>query len=227
MTTSRLRDSVFDTGEVALAYSAGPPGAMPVVFLHGGVSSRHHWDFLLSAFVDRFTVYTVDQRGHGQSGRATSGYRFVDFTRDAIAFLQQVVVEPAVLIGHSLGGAVTVKTSADVPSLVRAAVLVDPPLYSSSSERFPGSVFEALFQRSYELRTSVEGAVASLQRSSRMAGRHPLPGPSRTTSLPSTLLSTKRYSAVGSKRATILTSCWQGSSARSCSCTTGAVPRRP
>lgn len=161
--TTPLTEKTFDTGEVTLQFAEGPRHDTPLVLLHGATLSRRHWDFVLDAFVDRFSVYAIDQRGHGGSGRAATGYRVVDFARDATAFLTEVVAEPAVLIGHSLGGVVAAKVSADAPSLVRAAVLIDPPLYRA--QRSPGSEFQRTFTRYRELTTSdqsVEAIVTTL-----------------------------------------------------------------
>ena len=153
MVTS-LTEKTFVTDEVRLAYAQGGGGAQPLVFLHGSISSRHSWDTIAEGFIDQFKVYLIDQRGHGESGRPITGYRAVDFARDGIAFLRGVVQEPAVLVGHSLGGMVATKVAADTPSMVRAAILEDPPLYLAT--RFDNSVFEDNFMRFRELTISGE-----------------------------------------------------------------------
>jgi len=117
----------FDTGEVELAYTEWPGEGPPVVALHG-ISARRA-TYLAEAKPGRH-AYAYDHRGHGDSGRTPGAYSFVNYGRDAVAFLRGVVREPALLVGHSLGGMTAIYAAAHAPDLVKAAFLVDPPLYA-------------------------------------------------------------------------------------------------
>ena len=75
-----------------------------------------------------YHCYALDQRGHGRSGRATDGYQSDRFAQDVIQFLQEVVKQPVVLVGHSLGAMISIKVAAQAPDLIQAIVLGDPPL---------------------------------------------------------------------------------------------------
>jgi pimeloyl-ACP methyl ester carboxylesterase len=72
-------------------------------------------------------VYAPDLRGHGQSGRVPGCYRLRDYAADIAAFLEQVVQQPAVLFGHSLGGHVAILVAARHPQLVRGLIIGDAP----------------------------------------------------------------------------------------------------
>ena len=126
---TQLTERRFDTGEVTLSYAEGPPTGPPVVLLHGSSSRRQTWDTVIEALAPAWKVYSLDARGHGKSGRATTGYRFVDFSRDLTAFLRHRVGEPSVLVGHSLGAMTSIKTAADAPEHVRGLVLEEPAPY--------------------------------------------------------------------------------------------------
>jgi len=117
----------FNTGEVELSYTEWPGDSPPILALHGISGSR------AATFAEqRGTLrgFAYDHRGHGDSGRTPGGYTFVSYGRDAIAFLRGVVREPALLIGHSLGGLAAIYAAANAPELVRAVFLIDPPLYA-------------------------------------------------------------------------------------------------
>jgi pimeloyl-ACP methyl ester carboxylesterase len=117
----------FDTGEVELAYTEWPGEGVPAVALHG-ISA--HRAANLARWEDGHHAFAYDHRGHGDSGRTPGAYTFVNCGRDAVAFLRAVVREPAILVGHSLGGMAAIYAAAHAPELVKAAFLVDPPLYA-------------------------------------------------------------------------------------------------
>ncbi len=123
-----LRDRRFHTGTVELNYGEGPPHGPPFVILHGGAASWRYADALIELLVDRWHVFAPDFRGHGRSSHVPGRYRLRDYSEDTAAFLAQVVREPAVVYGHSLGGEVAVMVAGWHPGLVRAVIVGDAPL---------------------------------------------------------------------------------------------------
>ena len=119
-----------------------PVGQAPtMVFLHGLTDSGSGWPGAERHWGSTYSVLTLDQRGHGASPRFTRdqlhqhpGEVMVD---DATRILEQLD-EPAVVVGHSLGGAVALATAVRRPELVRALVLEDPaPLGPDDLQRDP------------------------------------------------------------------------------------------
>lgn len=138
-----MTDSLrFHTGEIDLAYSEWPGRGPPIVCLHGISGTRSL--LLVEAAGEGRHRYAYDARGHGESGRAAT-YRFADYGRDAVAFVRGAVGEPAVLLGHSLGGMTAIYAAAHCPELVLGAFLVDPPLYAPHTGlRFEKEPFAAV-----------------------------------------------------------------------------------
>lgn len=104
----------------------GDPAAPPVVLLHGGNQSSHSWDLVSLHLSDRFHVYALDQRGHGD----TEWSRELDYSMDAmsddvLAFIAGQGLERPLILGHSMGGRVALTTALKAPDLPRALVLVD------------------------------------------------------------------------------------------------------
>jgi pimeloyl-ACP methyl ester carboxylesterase len=123
-----VREGRFDIGSVELNYAEGPPNGPPFVILHGGAASWRYADGLIGLLEGRWHVYAPDFRGHGQSGRVPGRYHLRDYAEDTAAFLSEVVREPAVVFGHSLGGEVAVMVAAHHPALMRAVVVGDAPI---------------------------------------------------------------------------------------------------
>jgi pimeloyl-ACP methyl ester carboxylesterase len=125
---NRLLERRFSTGAVEINFAEGPDNGPPFVLLHGGAGRWQGGEALLHLLTVDWRVYAPDLRGHGRSGRVAGRYALADYASDALVFLRQVVGEPAVLYGHSLGGEIAVMAAAGDSSLVRGLIVGDAPL---------------------------------------------------------------------------------------------------
>ena len=123
-------------GEVELAYDVtGPDTALPLVLLGGLGSTRRQWRPFVLRLADGHQVVTLDHRGHGDSSHApAASYTVTSYAADAATLVEQVLGRPAVLAGHSLGGAVAHHVACSRPELVRGLFLVDPPLFPRAGD---------------------------------------------------------------------------------------------
>jgi pimeloyl-ACP methyl ester carboxylesterase len=140
-----VTEKCFQADGVALNFAEGPPGGAPLVLLHGITGWWQDFLSIMPLLAFRYHLYALDFRGHGRSGRVPCRYRLEDYSRDTIAFLRQQVGEPAVLLGHSLGGMVAVQVAAQAPDTVRALVLEDPPLFAVRGERLRARAYYPMF----------------------------------------------------------------------------------
>ena len=109
---------------------AGDAGGVRVIMVHGTPGSATAWaDYLLSPPPGTELV-ALDRPGFGSSGPADAVTRLVDQAAAVSALLTDH--RPALLVGHSLGGAVVARVAADQPERVAALVLLaaslDPAL---------------------------------------------------------------------------------------------------
>jgi pimeloyl-ACP methyl ester carboxylesterase len=106
---------------------AGPAQGRPVVLLHGGGQTRGSWKNGLKALVERgYRVFSIDARGHGESGwDPDQDYSLDAQVADLTALLAQLPDSPA-LVGASMGGVTALATLGQAhPPAARALVLVD------------------------------------------------------------------------------------------------------
>ena len=112
-------------GEV-FVMEAGQPGAPVVVLVHGlGESGCRDWYPILPALAARYHVVAFDLPGFGRSTHANELYspeRYAEFMR---ALLGRRVHGPFNLVGHSMGGAVSLAYAARFPKDVRRLLLID------------------------------------------------------------------------------------------------------
>jgi pimeloyl-ACP methyl ester carboxylesterase len=86
----------------------GDEAKAPLVLVHGGRDHARSWDFVARALIDRFAVYALDLRGHGDSDWATGGqYRLSDHVLDLAKLIKVLDRGPVNVIAHSMGGRVT------------------------------------------------------------------------------------------------------------------------
>jgi len=104
----------------------GIAGRPVLCFLHGGSAHAHWFDVITPAFIDRFHVIALDQRGHGESQwTEPPAYATENFAADLLGFIDTLGWERVALIGHSMGGHNAMSFAAWHPDRVSALVIVD------------------------------------------------------------------------------------------------------
>jgi pimeloyl-ACP methyl ester carboxylesterase len=95
----------------------------PLVFIHGFTCDHRNWNPQVEYFSRDFKVITYDARGHGKSSVPDT----VPYTHaeDLAAFIDYFGIEPAVVIGHSMGGAPAFFYAINNPDKVLALVLAE------------------------------------------------------------------------------------------------------
>jgi pimeloyl-ACP methyl ester carboxylesterase len=105
----------------------GPRDAPPIVLIHCFSCAMDWWDGMLPLLDGRHRVIAVDLLGHGGSEKPGSGYTPQNQAQVVSEALERLQVEDATVVGHSLGGSVTVALAQEHPRLVDRAVIVDMP----------------------------------------------------------------------------------------------------
>jgi pimeloyl-ACP methyl ester carboxylesterase len=133
--TGHLADLGPDLPPVHWVDFGGPSGRpvgnnthTPVVLVHGLGGSHLNWVLLGPLLRRHGRVYALDLAGFGLT---RGGERQSTVTANVTllnAFLREVVREPAILVGNSMGGMVSLLLTAAHPDLVRRLVLLDPSI---------------------------------------------------------------------------------------------------
>jgi pimeloyl-ACP methyl ester carboxylesterase len=122
--TVRLR-----TGVRVCYDSTGPPTSsqVPVLLLHAWAESRRSFDRLIPLLPGTLRVIALDQRGHGDADKPAAGYELDDFAADIEAFMDEIGLPSAVLVGSSSGGYVAQQVAIRCPSRVAGLGLIGSP----------------------------------------------------------------------------------------------------
>ena len=124
--TTQALDRTVAGADVSLHVREWVGGGPSLLLAHGLASSSHIWDLVaprLSRAGSRTIAY--DQRGHGRSGKPSSGYGFGHTSADAAAVIRATGLRRPVVVGHSWGANVVLELAVRRPRLVAGAVLVD------------------------------------------------------------------------------------------------------
>ena len=99
-----------------------------LLFVHGGAAHAHWWSFLAPLFADDYRVVAMDLSGHGDSGRREE-YRPALWAQELVEVSAHAgFAGPPVVVGHSMGGLVTIATGALHGDRLAGAVLIDSPV---------------------------------------------------------------------------------------------------
>ena len=140
----------------------GNHGRHPVVLVHGSRLHAHVWNHFGRRFKDRYHIIALDQRGHGDSGWANEdSYQLEDFYQDLRTVVEARGLSRFTLIGHSLGGRVSMLYAHRHPETLERLVLVDitPGRPAAASNADLSRIAETPSPRDFE---SPEAAAAYL-----------------------------------------------------------------
>jgi pimeloyl-ACP methyl ester carboxylesterase len=114
----------------------GNPG---LTLVHGGAAHAHWWSFLAPQLSKHYRVAAPDLSGHGDSGRRDAYPREV-WAQEVMAVTAAAGFSDApVLIGHSLGGLVSIVAAALYGERLAGAIIVDSPVRKPDPESEEGS----------------------------------------------------------------------------------------
>ncbi|MEQ8323420.1 MAG: alpha/beta fold hydrolase [Vicingaceae bacterium] len=96
----------------------------PMIILHGLLGSLDNWQSLARRYGEKFHVFSVDQRNHGQSPHSDE-MTFEAMVQDLLEFIQDHNIEKPVLLGHSMGGKTAMAFAFKHPELISGLIVAD------------------------------------------------------------------------------------------------------
>lgn len=104
----------------------------PVILLHGWLGSWGLWQETMSFLGRYYRTYALDFWGFGESGKKRETYAVQDFVSLVNQFMEQLGIVRAPLVGHSMGGTVSLSVAIRYPERVSKVVVVGSPIVGSS-----------------------------------------------------------------------------------------------
>ena len=120
----------INVNHIALNYDVCGVGE-PLILMGGLTANYREWHRMLPYLEKYFTVYMPENRGAGETTGWSANFTMDDMANDIAQFMNELELNSAYLIGHSMGGAILQRLCVTHPSLIKAAVI------ASSFAKFP------------------------------------------------------------------------------------------
>jgi len=104
----------------------------PVILLHGWLGSWGLWQETMTQIGQHFRTYALDFWGFGESGKRHATFTVQDFVAMVHQFMEQLGIAQAPLVGHSMGGTVSLMVAVKYPPRVAKVAVVGSPIVGSS-----------------------------------------------------------------------------------------------
>ncbi|MEP2773050.1 MAG: alpha/beta hydrolase [Fulvivirga sp.] len=107
----------------------------PLLFIHGFCETHEMWDDFKIPFLKDFRVITVDLPGFGNSPLPDGGFTLADIADVLADFLDSLNIKQVVVVGHSLGGYVTLELAKLKSELIKGFCLFHSTAYADDEEK--------------------------------------------------------------------------------------------
>ncbi|MDP4131648.1 MAG: alpha/beta hydrolase, partial [Bacteroidota bacterium] len=108
---------------------------LPVMLIHGFTEDHSIWDSLVGAFPEQYLWLVPDLPGSGKSDFNNGLQSIADFADAAMAILQEEQIQQIVLIGHSMGGYVSLALAEKYPEILKGLGLFHSTAYDDRPEK--------------------------------------------------------------------------------------------
>jgi pimeloyl-ACP methyl ester carboxylesterase len=124
--------SSFTTDQGIVHYEVYGRGR-PVILLHGWLGSWGLWQETMGYLGRYYRTYALDFWGFGESGsKKRDSYAVQDFVTLVDQFMEELGINQAPLVGHSMGGTVSLSVAIKYPQRVHKVVVIGSPIVGSS-----------------------------------------------------------------------------------------------
>jgi pimeloyl-ACP methyl ester carboxylesterase len=110
---------------VQLFYTDTENGQDTVVFSHSYLLDHSHFNPQIDVLKEHYRCIAFDHRGHGQSGKPSSGYEMENLYQDAVSFIEEMGCAPCHFVGLSTGGFIGLRIGIRRPELVKSLIMMD------------------------------------------------------------------------------------------------------
>jgi pimeloyl-ACP methyl ester carboxylesterase len=126
----------------SMPYEVAGEGEATVLLVHCWMCDRTFWARQIPVLSPRYRTIAVDLPGHGEATAEREVWHVADFGQDVAGLIEELDLDNVVLVGHSMGGPVSLRAAAIAGDRVRGVVAVDT-LHDAEYE-FPAGMIDQM-----------------------------------------------------------------------------------
>ena len=125
-----------------MPYAVAGEGDATILLVHCWMCDRTFWSEQIPFLSPRYRTIAVDLPGHGEATAGRESWHVADFGSDVAGLIEDLDLDNVVLVGHSMGGPVSLRVAALSGDRVRGVIAVDT-LHDAEYE-FPAEMIEQM-----------------------------------------------------------------------------------
>jgi pimeloyl-ACP methyl ester carboxylesterase len=141
---------------VRIVYDVRGHGDTTLLFVHCWSCDRTFWRNQADVFADRYRVVTLDLGGHGESGKNRKTWTVLSLAEDVRAVADKLKLKRIILVGHSMGGPVSLEAARLLHGRVLGVIAVDT--LHNAEQRVPAQMAQSIAEK---LRADFPGTMGS------------------------------------------------------------------
>ncbi|MFZ1809211.1 MAG: alpha/beta hydrolase [Cyclobacteriaceae bacterium] len=135
---------------------------LPVIFIHGFCETGEIWDSFITGLSNNYQVITLDLPGFGSSKLAKTDITLQEIGRDLNEWVLAQGFKDPVVIGHSLGGYISLSMAEQMPSLFSAFGLIHSTARADTNEKRINRTKVMAFVKEHGVKAFVDSFVPDL-----------------------------------------------------------------
>jgi pimeloyl-ACP methyl ester carboxylesterase len=117
--------TVASADGVPIYYRSAGRGEPAVVLVHGWCFSSDEWADAMGVLAATHRVIALDLAGHGRSGKGRKDWTVPSFVGDIRAVVNHLGIGKAIVVGHSMSGAIAVEAAVELPDRIVGVIPID------------------------------------------------------------------------------------------------------
>jgi pimeloyl-ACP methyl ester carboxylesterase len=130
---------------VRIVYDVRGKGDTTLVFVHCWSCDRSFWRNQVDLLADRYRVVTLDLAGHGESGKDRKNWTVLGLANDVRAVADELKLKRMILVGHSMGGPVSLEAARLLRGRVLGVIAVDT--LHNADQQIPVQVAQSIAEK--------------------------------------------------------------------------------
>jgi pimeloyl-ACP methyl ester carboxylesterase len=123
-----LQERFYERKGVRLNYAEGPNNGPPLLLLPAFDNRWQSYASIVPELASKTHLYALDTRGRGRSDRTPDEYELAHSFNDTIGFIEETILKPCHVFGHSNGGWIGLLLAANRPDIISSLIVGDSAL---------------------------------------------------------------------------------------------------